>query len=72
VNRLAREHPGQEIFSLSPAPNNCITMNKTTLESLARVTDGLLRGEEVNPVRVDPGVAADARTALARMLEVRS
>jgi quinolinate synthase len=71
VERLAREHPDQEIFSLSPSPNNCITMNKTTLESLARVTDGLLRGEAVNPVRIPPEVADDARTALTRMLEVR-
>jgi quinolinate synthase len=69
VNRLAHEHPEQEIHLLSPVPNNCVTMNMTTLESLARVTDGLLRGELVNPVRVPPAVAEGARTALERMLE---
>lgn len=69
VHRLAHEHPEQEIHLLSPVPNNCITMNKTTLESLARVTDGLLRGELVNPIRVPPGIAEGARIALDRMLE---
>jgi quinolinate synthase len=72
VDRLAREHPDQEIHLLSPTPNNCVTMNKTTLESLARVTDGLLRGEEINPVRVPPDTAEGARMALERMLEVRA
>jgi quinolinate synthase len=71
VDRLAREHPQQEIHSLSPAPNNCLTMNKITLASLARVTDGLLRGEEIHPVRVPPDIAEFARAALERMLEVR-
>lgn len=71
VNRLARQHPEQEIHLLSPTPNNCITMNKTTLSSLARVAGGLLRGEEINPIRVPPDVAEPARTALERMLEVR-
>jgi quinolinate synthase len=71
VNRLAREHPEQEIHLLSPVPNNCLTMNKTTTDSLARITDGLLRGEEINPVRIPPDVAEHARTALQRMLEVR-
>jgi quinolinate synthase len=69
VQRLARDHPEQEIHLLSPDPNNCITMNKTTVESLARVTDGLLRGELINPIRVREDIAAPARTALQRMLE---
>jgi quinolinate synthase len=72
VSRLAREHPEQEIRLLSPDPNNCITMNKITPDSLARITDGLLRGEEVNPIRVPPDVAEPARIALERMLEVRA
>jgi quinolinate synthase len=71
VARLAREHPEQEIHSLSPSPVNCVTMNKTTVESLARVTDGLLRGEEIHAIRVDPGTAEPARAALERMLEVK-
>jgi quinolinate synthase len=70
VARLAREHPDQDIRLLSPTPNNCLTMNKTTVESLARVADGLLRGEWINPIRVPPDVAGAARKALERMLEV--
>jgi quinolinate synthase len=69
VNRLARDHPEQEIHLLSPDPNNCITMNKTTVESLARTTDGLVRGELINPIRVPGEIAGPARTALQRMLE---
>ena len=72
VARLARDHPEQEIHLLSPSPNNCITMNQTTLESLVRICDGLLRGEQINPVRVPPEVAEPARAALERMLEVRT
>jgi quinolinate synthase len=69
VNRIARNHPEQEIHLLSPSPNNCITMNKTTVESLAKVTDGLLRGELVNPIRVPETIARPAAVALERMLE---
>jgi quinolinate synthase len=72
VARLARAHPDQEVQLLSPTPNNCVTMNKTTIESLARITDGLLRGECINPVQVPADVAKGARMALKRMLEVRS
>jgi quinolinate synthase len=71
VSRLAREHPEQEIHLLSPDPNNCITMNKTTLVSMARVTRGLLRGELIHPIRVPEHIAGPARLALERMLEVR-
>jgi quinolinate synthase len=69
VNRLARDHPDQEIVPLSPVPNYCLTMNLTNLESLARITDGLLRGEILNPVHVPPETAEPARRALERMLE---
>jgi quinolinate synthase len=72
VERLARDHPDQEIHLLSPTPNNCVTMNKTTVESLARITDGLLRGESIHPIRVPLRTAEGARLALDRMLEVRS
>jgi quinolinate synthase len=69
VDRLAQAHPDQQIHLLSPEPNNCITMNKTTLELLARVTDGLLRGEPRHVIRVPEEVARPARVALERMLE---
>jgi quinolinate synthase len=69
VNRLALAHPEQEIHLLSPDQNNCITMNKTTLESIARVTDGLLRGEALHSILVPERIAQPARVALERMLE---
>jgi quinolinate synthase len=72
VNRLAMAHPEQEIHLLTPDPNNCITMNKTTLESIARITDGLLAGELRNQISVPPRIAQPARVALERMLEVGS
>ena len=71
VNRLAEEHPDKFIVSLSPAPSYCRTMNLITVEKLARVLEGLGRGEIVNQVTVPPEVARDARVALERMLELR-
>ncbi len=78
VNRLKDEHPEQFIVSLrlcsgqalSPKPSYCRTMNLITLEKLARVLEGLARGESVNPITVPPDVARHARVALERMLEV--
>jgi quinolinate synthase len=70
VNRLKNEHPEQFIVSLSPEPSYCRTMNLITMEKLARVLEGLLEGEVINPVTVSPKVADSARVALERMLEV--
>ena len=69
VNRLKNEHPEQFIASLSPAPSYCRTMGLITLEKLARVVEGLARGEVINPITVPPDVARFARVALERMLE---
>jgi len=79
VNRLKNEHPEQFIASLrlrsgqvlSPEPSTCRMMNLITLEKLARVVEGLARGELINPVAVPPGVAHYARVALERMLEAK-
>jgi quinolinate synthase len=70
VNRLKHEHPEQFITSLSPEPSYCRTMNRITVEKLARILDGLLRGELINQVVVPEDVARSARIALRRMLEV--
>jgi quinolinate synthase len=70
VNRLKNEHPEQFIASLSPRPSYCRTMNLITLEKLARVVEGLTRGDIINPITVPAEVARSARTALERMLEV--
>ncbi len=70
VNRLRKEHPDQLIASLSPEPSYCQTMNRITVEKMARVLDGLAWGELTHPITVPPDVAHDARAALERMLEV--
>ena len=70
VNRLKNEHPEQFIASLSPEPSYCRTMNLTTIELLARVLEGIIRGELVNPIIVPESVAGMARGALERMLRV--
>jgi quinolinate synthase len=70
VNRLKSEHPEQFIVSLSLEPSLCRMMGRITLEKLARVVEGLARGEVINPVTVPPDVARYARVALDRMLEV--
>lgn len=70
VNRLKNEHPEQLIVSLSPEPSYCRTMNLITVGKLARVLEGLLEGDVINPVTVPPEIANSARVALERMLEV--
>jgi quinolinate synthase len=70
VNRLSQEHPDQTIVSLSARPSRCGTMNRINVDNLARVLDGLARGELVNQVTVPADVAESARVALGRMLEL--
>jgi quinolinate synthase len=70
VNRLKNGHPEQFIAFLAPEPAYCRTMNLITLEKLAHVVEGILRGEIIDPVTVPPRVARLARLALERMLEV--
>jgi quinolinate synthase len=70
VHRLRQEHPEQFIDSLSPQPVRCQTMNQITPAKLARVLQGLVDGEGIEPVTVPDDVAQDARVALERMLEV--
>ena len=72
VNRLRREHPEQLIESLSPRPSRCGTMNRITVGKLARVVGGLARGESINQITVPSEIAAFARVALDRMLELGS
>jgi quinolinate synthase len=71
VNRLAREHPDQFIVSLSPEPSYCRTMARIRPENLARVLEGLERGQLINQITVPDEIAQPARIALERMLEVK-
>jgi quinolinate synthase len=70
VNRLATEHPDKTVVSLDPLICPCSTMNRIDLPHLAWVLDELVEGRVVNRISVDPQTAADARTALQRMLEI--
>jgi len=70
VHRLQATHPGQQIVTLADVPPFCRTMSQITLNNLADVLDGLVKGALLNQVTVDPETARWARVALERMLEV--
>jgi quinolinate synthase len=70
VARLGKENPDKVVFNLAEPPPFCPTMSLTRLEDLARVLSGLLNGEERGRVEVPEEVAAPARAAIQRMLEV--
>jgi quinolinate synthase len=68
VRRLQEAHPEQRIISLGDVPPFCRTMSQITLQNLAQVLEGLVRGALINEVTVDPDVARWSRVALERML----
>jgi quinolinate synthase len=70
VNRLARRHKDKFVRVLSDAPASCFQMARIDLPHLAWVLDNLAEGNVVNPVAVPPEQAADARTALERMISI--
>ena len=70
VNRLKKEHPEQEIYFLSPVVCMCSTMYRIDLPHLCWALENLAAGTPVNVIRVDEATAADALTALERMLEL--
>jgi len=72
VNRLAKKHPEMLIRVLSDAPSVCVQMARIDLPHLLWVLDNLARGTVVNRVAVPPRIAADARTALQRMLDIKA
>ncbi|WP_337059364.1 quinolinate synthase NadA [Kineococcus sp. G2] len=71
VRRLADTRPDLTITCLDPVVCPCSTMYRIHPAYLAWVLESLVRGEVVNRVSVPAQVAADARTALERMLAVR-
>jgi quinolinate synthase len=71
VNRLAAEYPQHTIFCLDPVICPCSTMYRIHPGYLAWVLEALVRGEVVNRITVDDGVAAPAKVALERMLAAR-
>ncbi|GAA2038656.1 quinolinate synthase NadA [Terrabacter terrae] len=68
VRRLARQFPEQHIAFLEKNVCYCSTMNRIDLPHLVWALESLVEGRVVNPIRVDPTVAAEARAALDRML----
>ena len=71
VQRLAHEHPEHTIFCLDSIVCPCSTMYRIHPSYLAWVLEALERGEVLNRITVPEEVAAPARVALERMLEVK-
>jgi len=71
VNRLANEHPKQDIRSLSGIQCACATMYRIDPPHLLHCLQELVEDREVNPIHVPEDVAAGARMALQRMLALK-
>ena len=72
VSRLAGRHTDRFIQLLSDGPASCWQMGKIDLPHLAWVLDGLAEGNIVNQVSVPADVAAEARIALQRMIDIKA
>ena len=70
VNRLAQEMPDKTIFCLDPQICPCSTMYRIHPSFLCWALEKLVEGEVVNEIRVPEKVAASARLALQRMLDI--
>jgi quinolinate synthase len=71
VNRLANEHPEQQVHFLSPMVCMCATMYRIDMPHLAWCLENLARGTPVNRIKVPSETAHWARIALKRMLEIQ-
>lgn len=72
VNRLMKENPDRFIIPLDDCGCLCSTMFRIDPQHLLWSLENLVEGRVVNQITVDPDVAADARLALNRMLEIAS
>jgi len=70
VNRLNAETPDKTVVSLDPLVCPCSTMFRIDAAHLAWVLEGLVQGEIHNRITVAPEVAAEAKVALDRMLQI--
>jgi quinolinate synthase len=70
VQRLAREHPEQEIVFLDRNVCYCSTMNRIDLPHLVWALESLVDGVVVNRISVDPETEQAAQVALQRMLDL--
>ena len=72
VTRLAREcAPDREVVSLDDCFCVCSTMFRIDPPHLLWVLENLVEGRVVNQVKVPPRTAAEAKSALDRMLQIR-
>jgi quinolinate synthase len=70
VQRLAAAHPDKNIVFLDRTVCYCSTMNRIDLPHLVWALENLVAGTPVNLIEVDPTTAAEASTALQRMLQL--
>lgn len=70
VNRLAQENPDRFVISLDDCGCLCSTMFRISPQHLCWMLEGLLAGQVVNRVCVEPETKRWARVALDRMLEI--
>jgi quinolinate synthase len=68
VQRLAAAHPDKTVVFLDKTVCYCSTMNRIDLPHLVWALEALADGRVVNQITVDDQSAAEARTALDRML----
>ena len=72
VNRLARWHGDKYVRVLSGGPASCWQMGKIDLPHLLWALDSLALGKPVNQITVPPDIAADAKIALQRMIDIKA
>ena len=70
VQRLARDHPEQEIVFLDRNVCYCSTMNRIDLPHFVWAMESLADGHPVNVIEVDPETEHWAQVALQRMLDL--
>src|SRR6185436_1964446 len=70
VNRLKAENPDRFVIPLDDCGCLCSTMFRIDAAHLLWVLENLEEGRVVNQITVAPDIAADARIALNRMLEI--
>src|SRR6476660_1912447 len=70
VNRLMKENPDRFIIPLDDCGCLCSTMFRIDPQHLPWALENLVEGRVVNQIQADAAVAANARIALNRMLEI--
>ncbi|MDB5334355.1 MAG: Quinolinate synthetase [Phycisphaerales bacterium] len=71
INRLARQHPEQQIIVLSECQCLCTTMYRIDLPHLCWTLENLVEGRVVNQIKVDKNTRQWALVALDRMLTIK-